>query len=390
MTDAIVLRGITWNHTRGLCPKVATAQRYQELHPEVEIRWEKRSLQAFADQSIKDLASHYDLLVIDHPSIGEAAAHGIFRPLDALLPEAALNDSASASVGASHASYNVDGRQWALPVDAATPVSSCRPDLLARLGVEAPRTWRDLLALAARGAVALPAIPIDSLMNVYMLWLDEGDVPGASPESIGRREAGIAALEALKELVSLCDPACLARNPIQTYEAMSRSDDIAYVPFAYGYSNYARPGYARHALRFGGLVRRNAQLRSTLGGAGMAISAHCRHPEVAGDYLAWTMSAAVQGGIFTNAGGQPGHRAAWLADEPNRLTHDYFADTLATLDEAWVRPQYPGYIEFQDAASLAVHAFLRGEGSAHAAYVRLDDLHREAHAAAARHAKERA
>jgi multiple sugar transport system substrate-binding protein len=98
----------------------------------------------------------------------------------------------------------------------------------------------------------------------------------------------------------------------------------------------------------------------------------------------------VQGGIFTNAGGQPGHRAAWLADEPNRLTHDYFADTLATLDEAWVRPQYPGYIEFQDAASLAVHAFLRGEGTAHAAYVRLDDLHREAHAAVAGHAKERA
>ena len=65
MTDGIVLRGITWNHTRRFCPKVATAQRYQELHPEVEIRWEKRSLQAFADQSIKDLASHYDLLVID-------------------------------------------------------------------------------------------------------------------------------------------------------------------------------------------------------------------------------------------------------------------------------------------------------------------------------------
>ena len=110
MSEPIVLKGITWNHTRGYCPKVAAAQRYQELHPQVEIRWEKRSLQAFADQSIEQLAKRYDLLVIDHPSIGEAAAHGVFLPLDGLVPAEALNDSAAASVGASHASYQVNGR----------------------------------------------------------------------------------------------------------------------------------------------------------------------------------------------------------------------------------------------------------------------------------------
>jgi multiple sugar transport system substrate-binding protein len=269
-----------------------------------------------------------------------------------------------------------------LPVDAATPVASWREDLLQRLGVGVPGTWSELLALARRGAVAVPAIPIDSLMNVYMLWLDEGDVPGAGAESIGRRDAGVAALEALKELVSACDPTCLVRNPIQTYEAMTQGDSIAYLPFAYGYSNYARPGYARKPLRFGGLVKRNATLRSTLGGAGMAISARCRQPRVAAEYLAWAMSASVQQGLYVNAGGQPGHRAAWLADEANRTTLGYFAATLPTLDDAWVRPRYPGYIDFQDAAGHAVHAFLRGESTAAAAYERLDTLHRSAHQAA--------
>lgn len=386
----IVLKGITWNHTRGFCPKVATAQRYQELHPNVEIHWEKRSLQAFADQSIDELAKRYDLLVIDHPSIGEAAAHGIFTPLDGLLSAEALQDSAGASVGASHASYNVGGRQWALPVDAATPVASWRPDLLRELGVAVPRAWNELLALARRGAVAVPAIPIDSLMNVYMLWLDEGDVPGANPETIGRRDAGLTALEALKELVSLCAPECLLRNPIQTYEAMTQGDQIAYLPFAYGYSNYARPGFARKPLSFGGLVQRHAQLRSTLGGAGMAISAHCAQPQVAADYLAWTMSAPIQGGLFTSAGGQPGHRQAWLADEPNRVSNNYFADTLPTLDDAWVRPRYPGYIEFQDAASLAVHAWLKSEATAAATFDKIDALHREAHRAISPLAKDAA
>lgn len=388
MSEPLVLRGITWNHTRGFCPKVATAQRYQELHPEVEIRWEKRSLQAFADQPIAELARTFDLLVIDHPSIGEAAAHGIFLPLDGLVGAAALADSAEHSVGASHVSYEVDGRQWALPVDAATPVASWRPDLLERLGVGVPGTWTELLALARRGAVALPAIPIDSLMNLYMLWLDEGDVPGASADTIGRRDAGLSALESLKELVSLCDPVCLTRNPIQTYEAMTQGDNIAYLPFAYGYSNYAREGYARSTLKFGGLVHRNRPLRSTLGGAGMAISAHCRHPQIAADYLAWTMSAPIQAGLFAAAGGQPGHRAAWLADEPNRISGNYFANTLATLDEAWVRPRYAGYIEFQDAASVAVHDYLRGDATAAATFDRLDTLHRSHHQFVEKTAKE--
>jgi len=43
------LRGITWDHTRGFLPMVATAQRFSELHPDVRITWEKRSLQHFAD-----------------------------------------------------------------------------------------------------------------------------------------------------------------------------------------------------------------------------------------------------------------------------------------------------------------------------------------------------
>jgi len=52
----LLLRGITWNHTRGLLPMVATAQRFQELNPGVEIRWEKRSLQEFADAPVDQLS----------------------------------------------------------------------------------------------------------------------------------------------------------------------------------------------------------------------------------------------------------------------------------------------------------------------------------------------
>ncbi len=85
---AIQLKGMTWNHTRGYTPMVGTAQRFCEMRPsaDLQITWEKRSLQEFADQPIDVLAERYDLLVIDHPWAGFAAASGVLVPLDEHLP----------------------------------------------------------------------------------------------------------------------------------------------------------------------------------------------------------------------------------------------------------------------------------------------------------------
>ena len=249
MATAITLTGITWNHTRGYLPVVATAQRFGEEHPGVEIVWQKRSLQEFADYPIQKLAETFDLLVIDHPFAGYAARHPVLLPLDEHLPAEFLADLAANAVGKSHASYSFAGdgplHQWALAIDAATPVSAWRPDLLEQAGVAVPGTWAELLDLARRGLVALPAIPVDSLMHFYMLCCGQGEDPFGSPERVAGRDVGVAALEQLRELVSLCALECLVRNPIRTYEAMAVGDAIAYCPFAYGYSNYARPGYAR-------------------------------------------------------------------------------------------------------------------------------------------------
>jgi multiple sugar transport system substrate-binding protein len=377
----ITLTGMTWNHSRGYVPLVAAAQRYQDAHPDVSIEWQRRSLQEFADAPIDRLAERFDLIVIDHPFVGHATAHPVLLPLDEHLPAEFLNDQAANSVGASHHSYAYGGHQWALAIDAATPVSAHRPDVLARHDTTAPETWDDLLALARRRLVALPAIPIDSLMNFYMLCLALGDEPFAGDDEIAPVPTCLAALEALRELVSLCDPACLARNPIRTYEAMIASDDIGYCPFAYGYSNYARRTYASKTLAFGGLVAfAGARLRSTLGGTGLAISRTCRHPEVALDYAQWVASPEIQAGLFAITGGQPGHRSAWLDPELNAISGNYFTDTLATLDEAYLRPRYDGYLEFQDRAGPEIHAYLVEGGSARAVVDRLNRLYRESRA----------
>ena len=55
---SISLKGITWSHSRGFTSIVAVSQRFSELHPDVEITWEKRSLQEFADAPLENLAKN--------------------------------------------------------------------------------------------------------------------------------------------------------------------------------------------------------------------------------------------------------------------------------------------------------------------------------------------
>jgi multiple sugar transport system substrate-binding protein len=375
------LRGIAWNHTRGFVSVVACAQRFEELHPDVSIIWEKRSLQAFADASLADLAAAYDLIVMDHPHTALAATEGLLLPFEDWLSEEFLADQAANSVGGSHESYRFQDRQWTLATDAAAPIATWRPDLMETHGLSLPGTWQDVLELARRGFVTVAAFPIDMLMHSYTFCAALGNDPFLTGDAVAPDEVLADALAELGKLVALCDSACLGRNPIRTAEWMSQADDpsAAYCPFAYGYSNYSRQRYAKHALKAGGLVSFNGRrLRSTLGGAGVAVSSMGRHPRVAMDFAQFTASPDVQKGIYFDGGGQPGHRAAWLDDAVNAASGNFFRDTLQTLDEALLRPQFPGYMSFQDTATPVAHDCVAGKTKPADAARELNRLYRAA------------
>jgi multiple sugar transport system substrate-binding protein len=116
-------------------------------------------------------------------------------------------------------------------------------------------------------------------------------------------------------------------------------------------------------------------LRSTLGGTGLAISLKCQHRELAVEYARYVASATCQRTLYTEVGGQPGHRAAWLDAGTNQLTNHYFRDTLPALDRAYVRPRYDGYLHFQDAAGPVVRQALQGQLKADEACRQLRNLY---------------
>ncbi|MEO0333941.1 MAG: carbohydrate ABC transporter substrate-binding protein, partial [Bacteroidota bacterium] len=375
---SITLKGITWNHTRGFTSMVATAQRFHELHPEVKIEWSKRSLQAFADEPIDQLAQRYDLLVIDHPWTGFAARTGVIQPLNDLMPEGLLENLAANSVGKSHESYSYNNQQWALAIDAATPVAASRLDLLRNYGYELPRIWDNLLALAESGIVAIPGIPQDTLMSFYMLCSTLGEDVCTTSDYVVSEKIGSQALGMLRELGKNINQECFNWNPIQVYEAMTSGDDYVYSPFAYGYANYAQEGYARKLLIFHDTVSIDGQnLITTLGGTGLAISTHCQHTEWAARYAAYVAHPNIQKTLYVNFGGQPGHREAWLDETNNARLSNYFRSTLPTLDRAFLRPRYAGHMYFQDRAGAPIREFMMRGGDSLLLLQELNQLYRE-------------
>jgi multiple sugar transport system substrate-binding protein len=380
----IELKGITWDHARGYDPMIATAEAYMGAHPDVKITWQKRSLKEFGDYPIEKLAEIFDLLVIDHPFVGFAAASGCLIPLDEYIDDDYLADQQANSVGKSHLSYFYGGHQWALAIDAAAQISTYRADLLEKVGAEIPHTWDEVLALAhklkAGGQywVGVPFVAIDAFMCLFSIAASLGEEPCAAPDYFLTRSMGREALGIVIELSKVCHPKSMKWNPIQMFNFISRSDEVVYCPLTFGYSNYGRVGFSDKLMSFTNIPAPSGTPRGAiLGGTGYAIASHCQHVAVAVDYGKFTASGEVQRGLYFQGGGQPGHRSAWLDEEVNAASNNFFRDTLETLDNAYLRPRYNGYVPFQETAWYTVHDFLVQGGEPDDLLDTLDDLYRK-------------
>lgn len=365
------LRGMTWEHARGYGSVVAAAAAYREVAPEVEIEWEFRSLQAFADHPIEDLVRRYDLLVIDHPHIPLAAKEGLFAPLDGAGHGEQLATLASQSVGRSHESYAIDGHQYGLATDAAAQVAAYRPDLIS----DPPRDWPSVLELAREGRVLWPAKPIDAFSSLITVSANSGAIPMAPGAGFLPESEALEAFDRLHELAAHVPADNLDWNPIQAADALAESDRYVYSPLLFGYTNYSRVGFRSNRLRYVDIPAGPEGVRgSLLGGAGIAVSAFSANRAAAIDHAFWLASAGVQSGAYFDGGGQPGNSVAWESDRTNELALDFFHGTRATLEGAYLRPRHPSYIALQDAASPLVTSALRGELSDAQAVRSLNDL----------------
>ena len=353
------LTGCAWGHTRGFSPMVETAATYHDRHPSVEILWEQRSLQAFADQPMTELATHYDFIVIDHPHVGEVAAEGSLIPLDEVVPADVLAEQRSQSVGPSFPSYEWNGHQWALATDVAAQVSAWRPDLVPA----PPQTWDDVVDLAEQGKVLWPLKPVDAVSSFFTLCANLGSPVAANEKHLTTDRHAHAVLDLMERVTRHTPAECLQLNPIEVLDWLSADQEqFAYAPLLYGYSNYARPGHYPSLVRFANIpdAGGHGSRGSMLGGAGLAISSRCADVEAAVGYLLHVADSETQRTTYFEAGGQPGNAVAWDDDAVNAASSNFFRDTRTTLEQSWVRPRYSGFLEVQARVGELMNGVLRG------------------------------
>jgi multiple sugar transport system substrate-binding protein len=345
----VKLKGITWDHSRGYDPLVAASTLYASTH-NVEISWSKRTLKNFGDQSLVDLSNNFDLIIIDHPHSGMAAAKKCVLPLDEFIPANDFELLRSQSGGPSFDSYHYNGHQWALPIDAAMQTAVYRSDLLKS---KVPSTWKEVLQMEHLG---MALCPTDSLCSFLTLTAQFGAPIDEQNDFLVPEEMGVEVLDLMKRINAQSHPESINWNPFQLFDYMSENEDVIYAPLAFCYTDYSRDGYRPHRLMF---TNPPGMHHSVLGGAGIAVSSKCEAKEEAIAFANWLCSEDIQKGIYVKANGQPANMEAWKDDFANELTHDFFNSILPSLENAYVRPRFENWPTFQEYLGDVVHDCLK-------------------------------
>ncbi len=367
--SAPVYRGLTWDHPRGYNALAAAAAQASG----VALHWDKHPLEGFESHPIADLCARYDLVVLDHPHVGEAVAADCLVPVEALFSADEIAGWQAAVAGPSLSSYHYAGQHWALPLDAATQVMAFR-----RARIDAPPVaWDELPAFAAQHEVALSLAgphAILSFQSVCGAFGAERSGDAFMERAIGRE--GYALMLALTGEVTV---RAQALNPIAMLGAIERGEGIDLCPLIYGYVNYATRGvgFADAPRGAGG------RIGSMLGGTGIGISKRCVVTPELLDHLRWLMSALMQRTFIPQHDGQPALRVAWQDAAVNADTGNFFAATLASVEQALLRPRHDGAIAFQSAASARLRAALIEGAAADPVLDDLETLYRTHHPAGA-------
>lgn len=362
-------RGITWDHPRGYNALAAAAERADAI----DLAWDKHPLEGFESHPIEDLADRYDLIVLDHPHVGEAVARDCLVPIDDLFDAGEIAAWQAAVAGPSLTSYHYAGRHWALPLDAATQV------MAHATGIAPPADWAALPAFAERHAVALSLAGPHAILSFQSICRAFGFVPHKPRDTFVDRAVAREAYALMAALTGDTTRASRELNPIAMLGAIEARQGIDLCPLIYGYVNYATRGVTFADAPHGP----GGRIGSTLGGTGIAVSKGCDVTPALLDHIRWLMSEAVQRDFIPAHDGQPALRAAWQDEAVNTVTGGFFAATLTSVENALLRPRHDGAIAFQTAASARLRAALLDGEAADPILDDIETLYRQHHPAGA-------
>ncbi|MGW0494094.1 ABC transporter substrate-binding protein [Streptomyces sp. NPDC003007] len=321
--------------------------------------------------------SRFDVLNIDVNWTPEFAAAGWIRP----LPRDRFPLKTFLQPVVDTATY--DGQLYAVPYVTNAGLLLYRKDVLAKEGVEPPRTWAELERYAKTIA---PKHGLDGYAGQFLPY--EGLTVNAA-EAV--YSAGGSILGDEGERVTVDSAAArrgigfLARGVREGWiprEALTYKEEESKQAFQdgrllflrnwpYAYVGASAPG-SKVAGKVGAvpLPGPDGPGTSVLGGSNLAVSAHTRHPDSAARLIAYLTSERVQRQVLTR-GALPPVRAD-LYKDPELIRRFPYLPTLRTsVLAAEPRPKSPRYGQVSLVVQAVVHDAMAGHQTPAAAVRRL-------------------
>lgn len=366
----VQLKGITWDHVRGYGGLSAVTRIIEKKLSDIHVQWDVHSLADFSAKSIADVAKEYDLIVYDHPFVGDVWADNVLVDLTPYLDPENIQELKNDVVGNGVNLYRYKGGLWGLPLDAACQVAVYRPDLCTDIGVDEnalKKSTLDKIIEHVRSSgkqIAIAYSGVSSIMTFFTLCYKMGHPPFQSSNILVPDSVGEKAIAVMKIILDASPSEVLDWDTITCLENMSARKDLVYCPYIFGFSAYSTDTYISK-YQYQPLVFIDNPLPSNwscaggiIGGAGIGVSRNCIDIQSAVSVAQELMKFDIQKPMALNMS-QPSRHSVWIDYEVNKFTRNFYSNTIQSIENGYLRPRDPGFVPKQDEAGRCIECHLR-------------------------------
>jgi len=357
-------------YLKGIACLHAATPVLQERFPDINIDWDIHSLADFSAKPIAETAKEYDLIVFDHPFVGDAWRDNALIDLTDYLKAEDIQQLKNDVVDSSVNIYAYQGGLWGLPLDSACQIAVHRPDLCDDIGLAHNTLDRMTLdeiigkVQSSGKQIAIAFSGVSTVMTFFTLCYKMGFPPFQTSNLIVPDSVGKKAVQIMKNILNASPPDILDWDTIACLENMSIRSDLVYCPYIFGFSAYSTDTYTSsdkyHPLIFtdNPLPAAGSNRGGIIGGAGVGISSDCVDKQSAAKIALELMKPDIQKMMALNMA-QPSRRSAWVDEEVNRSSRDFYINTIESIDNGYLRPRDPGFVPKQDEAGRCLEDHLR-------------------------------
>lgn len=387
MRDSVTLVGATWQHQRGYRPLYATAAAYSQVRPGVRIAWESFEWDELLEVQRKELLANsgkYDLLMIDHPWLGEYVSKDWLIPVHDVFDAPTVREIQDDTPTKVLESYLFNGRLWALPFDASTQVFYYRRDVLENIGQQVPQDFDALQEIAqlihnppSMYGIGLPLRSFhafDVFLSVFTAF--GGQLFDEEGRWLYSSEPGEQALLTLSSMLKFSHPRSLAWGPWQSGNAIENGGTICFAPINYGYISFRSD--CRQSSQVGVTmvpkVRETQKRSSVLGGVGLAVAKATAHPKECADYCKFSMDRSVIEKFIATSCWQPGRKSILTNNRWDEFSGGFFGTLMHSIEFSYLRPRFDGWQTVEVECGEVISRFLRGEISSRQVLKAMDEV----------------